>query len=150
MEMATKREGVTPGFLNLADSVVDEEALQKLSNLTKDSFDYEEILKITLRNLYGTRPIGEENYFGERPRIGSIQLDRCFEAGFAQLGLYIRIGGGWRNEEIAAINLRERTYAIPKHGGLSSVLVEDTNEVMKILGLKKVEHSGKVLHTKYW
>ena|SRR3989338_5760289 len=150
MELAAKIEGVTPTYLNLEDSVVNEEILQKLSNIAKDSFDYEEILKTTLRNLYGTRPKGEENYLRERPRIGSIQLDRCFEAGFAQLGLHIRVDGGWRNEEIAAINLRERTYAIPNYRGLSSVLVEDTNEVMKILGLKKVEHNCRILNTKYW
>ena len=150
MEIASRREGVTPDYLFLADGIVNTEALGTLSNPAVDSFAYEEILRNTIKNLYISSHRGNDNYSGKNPDIGTITFSRCREIGLAQLGLCVANNGGWRIDEIATINLRERTYSLPKYNSLRYEVLRDTKKVMEVLGLIQEEHTGKMINTKHW
>ena len=125
-------------------------ALNYLARHEADSHDLEDILNASIQSHYEARPNGDKRYGGESPSIGKVSLCRfnAHKAGEANLEYapsfnLSRLTGGIVSRTIGKVNLKARTYT-PNWSDndferyqLLTILVRDTEEVMKALGLTR-------------
>ena len=133
-----------------------QDGLKRLAILSEDSYDFEDILENAISSLYRMLPGGEINYGGEKPKIGTIFLSRTnasvmvHRPGHTVIQwipspFYKERIGGYCHLTLAMINLREKVYSPnfhdndENHSRIPDTLTNDTHEVMKALGLKKIE-----------
>ena len=125
------------------DSDVDmngiEKGLKRLCRLSEDSFHFEKLFSRAVEYIYTTLPNGQINYSGKNSQIGHIWLGR-FNNNKGNVNIEFNPSIKFKEDNhinyiqtsIAHINLREGTYSM-----VGELLKEDTEKVMRILGLKK-------------
>ena len=131
--------------------------LARLCKLADNSLYLEIILKNTIRNLFENLPNGQENYKGYDSKLGEVWTAR---AGDDTDEGNIRIwytpssiakkqyGFNYIQTGIGEIILPDRTYWVRweedyKRRDLPKAIMQDTEEVMKVLCLRKVEKPNR-------
>lgn len=133
------------------ETFVDMEGIQarlgRLAGLADNSVLLEEILNKGVQSLYRSLPQGCEKYDDNgNPDIGSVRLS-SFGCEINHLKITYtpssKAGFGYEHKDIGSINLRGKTYSLVEgsedYHGVSNILITDTEQVMELLGLEKVE-----------
>lgn len=130
--------------------------LKELCKLAEDSYSLEEILNDTIQSLYRALPDGEKNYQEDNPIIGRIWINRSDnEKGNLNLDYYPSQGYEekfkYYKKTIGEIFLRQKTVSLrytkksddteynEGYWELPKQLMKDTDTIIKILKLEKVE-----------
>ncbi len=125
--------------------------LEGLAAKAADSYDFEDILSYAIQSLFRAQPEGEENYSGNKPKVGRVWLSRLNngEKGKVNLeyspSLSYRKKWGYIQKTIGVVDLRKRTYlARWRDDGddefywqIPPVTMKDTEKVMEALRLKR-------------
>ncbi|MFH1332390.1 MAG: hypothetical protein ABIH63_03860 [archaeon] len=129
------------------------ERLKLLVERSHDATDLEEILGNAVQSLYYSLPGGRENYKGKKAKIGNINLignmvgrEYLDSRGIAYINFSpseeLKEKLKYASKIIARIYLRDKKYVTEgesKYGIFSPApekLMEDTEKIMKMLGLK--------------
>jgi hypothetical protein len=129
-------------------------ALRYFAVQEADSHDLEDILNDSMQSHYKAQPNGETNYGGKTPKIGRVFLCRFNNRNTGKANIEYSpskevedITGGYVGATIGVINLREKTWLgnweegkfDEKYHQIPTVLMENTERVMKALGLTRRE-----------
>ena len=123
--------------------------LSRLCKLAEDSNYLEDLFSKSIQHIYTTLLNGEINYSGENPKIGHVWLGRFnnikgnINIEYNPSGEY-RIKWSYFQKTIGIINMRDNTFLVEwdnkydeDYHQIPKSLMEDTEKVMGILGLKR-------------
>lgn len=126
--------------------------LEHIMNEVENKEYLQNLLSQTMFSLYILLPDGRENYGGQNPHIGSLELTDCTIFDWGPHGLEIKYFPsarycdkfGYLSTIIGSINLQKRTYFLQSGGKdleekkeVPPKLIEDTAQVMNLMGLRK-------------